>query len=832
MATVGRNPRIASFALLVLGIAFTSCGKSSGPGIIFDSDSAIGDIGDMTPGDLDDVQDLGGDIAVGTDSEPANDNSGFETSGDLPKQDAPDVQGGCTVDFDCNDHNECTAERCLNGVCLSSRINCNVLDSCLIDVCYPVEGCGTLPVNGCIAPSCANDAKCDDDDPCSVDVCDLIAGKCVYTAQPCDDLDPCTIDSCTPGVGCKHLPNGICKKCVISSDCDDGDMCTVDSCMDGACTNVMKVCDDLDPCTVDRCDPASGCKAVPTCVPCTTAGAVCDDGNPCTINDKCSPDPGGSLDTNVCVGDPVLCDDNNDCTQDFCSKGPGYPYCTFRPIDGDPCSDGDFCTENDACLATKCSGSAVNCDDDNPCTADYCDKASGCVHNELSPCGGCTDDAGCDDQNACTTDTCVGGTCQNETILCDDLNSCTENSCVPATGCSFVAIVPCPTSCTSNDGCNDNDVCTTDICSNGTCSNTLIVCNDRNPCTTDTCSRGATAYCTYTPNQNGSACNDGSVCTTGETCTNGTCSGTTIPCDDSDACTTDSCDPINGCTHVKIPGCPGGCSSAADCNDGDLCTTDYCVDRACIWRPVSCDDKNSCTTDTCVAGPTAPYCRYAPVTAGTLCDDGNACTTGDTCTATKCVGTVNPCDDNDSCTVDSCDPTAGCLHRKLPNCGACQTAADCSDGDMCTTDYCVTGTCISRPIICDDKNPCTTDSCRAGATAPYCSYPAAAAGTLCDDGNACTTKDTCSGTTCSGGTPVNCDDGDACTTDSCDKTLGCQNVAIPGCVAACKTGADCNDGNPTTCDCCCVLGGAAAKCYNQALPISPCPACTLLSGCT
>jgi len=84
--------------------------------------------------------------------------------------------------------------------------------------------------------------------------------------------------------------------------------------------------------------------------------------------------------------------------------------------------------------------------------------------------------------------------------------------------------------------------------------------------------------------------------------------GTPPDCDDGDVCTTDVCDPIDGC--VNTPG-------ALDCDDNDVCTTDVC-------DPI----------DGCVNTP------------GAL-----------------------DCDDGDECTIDSCDPIEGCVHEADPACG-------------------------------------------------------------------------------------------------------------------------------------------------------------------
>src|SRR5207253_7344236 len=67
--------------------------------------------------------------------------------------------------------------------------------------------------------------------------------------------------------------------------------------------------------------------------------------------------------------------------------------------------------------------------------------------------------------------------------------------------------------------------------------------------------------------------------------------GTPLNCDDTNACTADTCDPTNGCVHTPV-----------NCNDSNACTTDTCdATNGCVHTAVSCDDTNACTTDTCDA---------------------------------------------------------------------------------------------------------------------------------------------------------------------------------------------------------------------------------------
>jgi hypothetical protein len=58
----------------------------------------------------------------------------------------------CTTDADCDDHNVCNgAETCQAGVCIAGvPISCNDNNPCTIDTCDPVAGCTFTPANGCL----------------------------------------------------------------------------------------------------------------------------------------------------------------------------------------------------------------------------------------------------------------------------------------------------------------------------------------------------------------------------------------------------------------------------------------------------------------------------------------------------------------------------------------------------------------------------------------------------------------------------------------------------------------------------------------------------------
>ncbi|MEY3014593.1 MAG: hypothetical protein RIT45_3328 [Pseudomonadota bacterium] len=126
--------------------------------------------------------------------------------------------------------------------------------------------------------------------------------------------------------------------------------------------------------------------------------------------------------------DETTCDDGTDCTSDLCK---GKSGCEHIPMNGAPCdADGSVCTTGDSCQAGVCTaGTALDCDDKNPCTQDSCQQTKGCVHTANT--------ANCSDGNACTSgDSCAAGACVGKAMACDDGNPCTVDGCDPQTGCT------------------------------------------------------------------------------------------------------------------------------------------------------------------------------------------------------------------------------------------------------------------------------------------------------------------------------------------------------------------------------------------------------------
>jgi hypothetical protein len=617
----------------------------------------------------------------------------------------------------------------------------------------------------CVAVALPNGVTCDDGNACTAgDECQ--GGACLPgPAVVCDDANPCTTDACVAtGAGCSHTP--------VEGACSDGDACTSgDACAAGVCKpGSATSCSDGNPCTLDTCDPIAGCAHLPGSLTCT-------DGNACTEGDACQ---GG-----VCApGSPLGCDDANPCTTDACDPIAG---CTH----GDnslPCSDGSPCTDGDLCSGGACQpGPAKACSDGNPCTDDGC-GAQGCVF--LANTATCEDGNGCTIGDGCQASVCLPG----PVTSCDDGNACTTDSCASVGGCQHIGnVLPC----------NDGNACTAgDACQSGSCQGgQAVACNDGNPCTDDACVPGS--GCAFTANS--VPCDDQSACTQGDICKAGQCvPGKPTACEDNNPCTTETCDPGQGCKNVV---------NTLACDDGNACTLgDACSGGACVpGQAAACSDGNPCTDDACLPKSGCSFTNNAAA-----CNDGNVCTGSDACKGGVCLpGAATSCDDGNPCTTDTCDPGQGCVHAA--------GSSPCDDGNPCTQgDVCGGGACQGgKALACNDGNPCTDDSCdvKQGCVSMTNQAP-------CTDGNACTQGDACQGGTCTAGAALVCDDGNACTTDVCDAKVGCKSSAnsLPcddgsvctvgdGCQGgACVAGQKvaCNDGNPCTNDACDLAKGCTA----------------------
>ncbi len=321
----------------------------------------------------------------------------------------------------CDDGNLCTTDNCDGPLGCSHAPfvkQCNDGNPCTADTCDPKKGC----VSTKTTDPCDDGTKCTTSDACK-------DGACVGKTLDCDDGNPCTDQTCKPTSGCLVVQN--------EDPCSDGSACTlVDKCKDGKCVpGVAKACDDANPCTNDACDPAVGCTAT------SAEGKACEDGNACTLPDACT--------QSVCKGTAVNCDDGNGCTLDSCDKLKG---CAHLPGPATACDDGNVCTGNDQCGGGVClAGAATSCDDGQYCTKDSCDPKAGCVNLPLDPSTPCSDGSVCTQGDVCTKGTCAG-----TVLLCDDQNPCTEDFCDKTKGCDSKVLsgTACAIDCQATAACS------------------------------------------------------------------------------------------------------------------------------------------------------------------------------------------------------------------------------------------------------------------------------------------------------------------------------------------------------------------------------------------
>jgi cysteine-rich repeat protein len=180
--------------------------------------------------------------------------------------------------------------------------------------------------------------------------------------EACDDGNTTGGDCCSAA----------CDLEAAGSACDDEDACTENDTCNGSgdCAGSARVCDDAELCTDDDCDSVSGCVFIANT-------ALCDDGDACTAGDVCA--------NGICTaGAPITCDDAELCTDDTCDAASG---CVFTANNA-ACDDGNACTSGETCADGTCwTGAPLDCDDEDPCTADSCDAIEGCAHD---PVAGCT----------------------------------------------------------------------------------------------------------------------------------------------------------------------------------------------------------------------------------------------------------------------------------------------------------------------------------------------------------------------------------------------------------------------------------------------------------
>lgn len=508
-------------------------------------------------------------------------------------------------------------------------------------------------------------------------------------------------------------------------------------------------------CTVD-CLGQVGGAALP--------GTACNDGNACTANDLWSPacscggtfadgDGDGVCDANDgCPTDPNkivpgICgcgvsdaDDDGDgaancvdgCPADPLKTTPGTCGCG-APEPGSACNDGNVQTVNDQVgLNCACSGSLVDCNDNEPCTLDAFDGTA-CQNTPLPDGDG---DGACDLVDGCPADplkttpgVCGCGVADVDTDG-DGTADCLD-SCPTVTG-------------GVGSSCNDGNVATINdvIGADCSCNGTLVDCNDNDPCTNDVF--------------------DGTAC-----------QNTALPDADADG----TCDLLDGCPADPLKTAPGICGcgvsdadadgdGTADCSDG--CPNDpfKTLPGQCGCGVADTDGDGDGTAD-CNDGCPADPLKTSPGICG--CGSPDADTDAD-----------GAADCNDGCPTDPLKTAPG-------QCGCNVVDADADgDGTADCNDGCPADAQKTEPGQCGCGVPDTdTDGDGTADCNDPCPEVPGAPGDACDDGDAATQGDALGADCTCQGVPIN---------DACSAALPITVQAPAACPSGAVTGSNVNAG--------------------------------------
>jgi cell division septation protein DedD len=384
----------------------------------------------------------------------------------------------------------------------------------------------------------------------------------------------------------------------------------------------------------------------------------------------------------------------------------------------------------------------------------------------------------------------------------------------PACGNTPVAAVEFPETCDDGSPARSCDGCSL-LCQ-------LENCDDADVCTVDDCDpeRG----CRNTPLADGTPCPDATVCNGEERCVLGACvEGLPLDCDDGDDCTVDLCDPVAGCAHRAA-------AIGSPCDDGNVCTAGDACNAAGACAPgtsVACNDQEACTADSC--NPTLG-CVFDPLVGQPCAEDGNLCTL-DVCFGT-CTHLFRCTDDGNPCTTDACDPAIGC-HQPIPGCGVTTTTTTVqpttttvtttSTSIAPTTTTVPSSTSTTAPVTTTTQQATTTTTVPTTTTAPPTSTTTAPASTSTTAAptttsqhpptttpaasSSTTSSSLATTSTMSGATTTTSQAAVTTTTPPATATTTTLGPPIVG--PACLLDADCNDGDACAKHRC--IGGACAR---------------------
>ncbi len=522
-----------------------------------------------------------------------------------------------------------------------------------------------------------------------------------------------------PTSGPGSIPTPTTPACMLPGKMCNGSCCTSGNCVNGVCCAAgQKICGNT------CCAAGSTCAGNTCCDPSTSD--VC--GTECCPR-LTSPQPHTNQ-RSTCARDG---------NQDFCCVvRPGHPeawVCGLECCDSEyQCCDRECCPTDQVCMA-RVFNSSANFFEEHCCPVDQACDSTCCD-------GSCYDPAaitppvldGILNANfvCCPADSevCAG---TNGSLCCPDGTKCcvrggvaiciADDACCTDVDCALGECDVCDITDPINSQCvPDHEICQEEY---GLCSqcSALGVCEDVEAlCGTEGCLTCVNGQCIDSdaecPDECSTCFNGNCVfdCTDGEDC-----------CDDGNACTVDTCDPVNGCVYTTL-----------DCDDNDVCTTDSCnPETGCVHTPVDCDDNISCTVDRCNNNPTAGPLGCSHTPDPNACSGDNPCFVCDPeCTAAEI--TANPgrnvvCRQRYPNATSPSGALTGCIylgdHTQIQGgvcCGgiftlganfcACETAGDECDGPNGSLGVCCAGVgdvlgCVEAVRIGSELYPATDGHC-------------------------------------------------------------------------------------------------------------------------